>query len=272
MVIPCWLLLDGLTLIHVVGCCHFRNEERTVEISIIVIAALIIFFLLIAWCGFLFGLYRNRKFAKEMKMVEQNHQLRQQRWKQMKQQRKQQLLEQQQQLQQQQQQQQQRQQQQQIIRPMLHPPPSQCSHSRQSSYNSGMSTPSAPPLPLAVPPRDYPDYSPSLNASVSSGIGYQSRGAFDHLQGYSSPEHSFINPGYKSAASPQDHSPFHSGYSPVPPRSTSTPATKVANKDVCSFSYVFFLQKPCKTSKPSNPAYNMEMHQYSQLQNWPQNY
>jgi len=133
-----------------------------------------------------------------MTRIEQNHQLRQQQWKQRQQQ------------QHQQQQQQQRQQQQQISRPpsqtnwVLHSSESHhFSHSRQSSYNSGTSTPSAPQLPVTVPPRDYPDYSPSLNASVTSGISHHNGATFDHLQGYMSPKHSFINPGYRSTASPK---------------------------------------------------------------------
>ena len=114
------------------------------------------------------------------------------------------------------------------------------------SVHSGYITPAENAVPVfIIPPRDYDDdMNDAATTSVSSsGLGhsYHNR-TYDYFDGSSSPNQSFTNIGYQPAASYPagavefNQSNVKSGYSPVVPRSTSTPLPKVG---IYSYSVVF---------------------------------
>ena len=116
------------------------------------------------------------------------------------------------------------------------PHPQSPYHGERVSVHSGYITPSALALPVFIPPRDYDDdddqmslspvATPSLSARPPSSHSYYNR-TFDYSEGYSSPDHSFVNIGYQSTASSSDVGiPVGSNFQPIArysPQSTSTP-------------------------------------------------
>ena len=53
------------------------RDEQAVEIIIILIAGVVVFFLVVAWCGFFCGLRRNRNLVVDLSRMEQHRQERQ---------------------------------------------------------------------------------------------------------------------------------------------------------------------------------------------------
>ena len=111
-------------------------------------------------------------------------------------------------------------------------------HGERVSVHSGYIAPAAVAIPVFIPPpRDYDDldqtslYAAANSSVSSSGMGHSYHNqTFDYFEGSSSPNQSFTNIGYQSTISYSDgtatginQSNLRSGYSPAPPRSTSTP-------------------------------------------------